>query len=73
MKNSFQKVYNSRMTSHTDSIHILMSEGYCCTICINRGGGTGPADPAAAGPIIYSDITTENKELSQEYFSIECS
>ena len=34
MKNSFQKVYNSRITSHTDSIHILMSEGYCCTICI---------------------------------------
>ena len=23
----------------------------------NRGGGTGLADPAAAGPIIYSEIT----------------
>ena len=26
-------------------------------VVANRGGGTGPADPAAAGPIIYSDIT----------------
>ena len=25
-----------------------------------RGGGTGPADPAAAGPIIYSEITTKD-------------
>ena len=26
----------------------------------DRGGGTGPADPAAAGPIIYSEITTKD-------------
>ena len=26
----------------------------------NRGGGTGPADPAAAGPIIYGEITTKD-------------
>ena len=25
-----------------------------------RGGGTGPADPAAAGPIIYSELTTKD-------------
>ena len=25
-----------------------------------RGGGTGPADPAAAGPIIYSEVTTKD-------------
>ena len=25
-----------------------------------RGGGTGPADPAAAGPIIYSEIITKD-------------
>ena len=33
-----------------------------------RGGGTGPADPAAAGPIIYSDITTkdESHNLTEE-------
>ena len=39
----------------------------------HRGGGTGPADPAAAGPIIYSKITRSDKELSQEYFLIKCS
>ena len=25
-----------------------------------RGGGTGTADPAAAGPIIYGEITTKD-------------
>ena len=29
-------------------------------VCTYRGGGTGPADPAAAGPIIYSEITTKD-------------
>ena len=26
----------------------------------DRGGGTSPADPAAAGPIIYGEITTKD-------------
>ena len=31
-------------------------------LCVSysRGGGTGPADPAAAGPIIYGEITTKD-------------
>ena len=33
----------------------------CTTLTIYaRGGGTGPADPAAARPIIYSEITTKD-------------
>ena len=32
----------------------------------NRGGGTGPADPAAAGPIIYGEITTKDDLATNE-------
>ena len=36
---------------------------------IHRGGGTGPADPAAAGPIIYSEIT-RTKNYHKNIFNL---
>ena len=36
----------------------LSTPGRNHSLCLNRGGGTGPADPAAAGPIIAAEGCT---------------
>ena len=33
---------------------------------LHRGGGTGSADPVAAGPIIYSETDHRNKDNSTD-------
>ena len=45
---------NSYTTMKLINKAVLNLKQYCMR---SRGGGTGPADPAAAGPIIYSEIT----------------
>ena len=45
------KVLN--MTDHVIYVAIIYRYSYKSQF---RGGGTGPADPAAAGPKIYSEI-----------------
>ena len=43
-----------------NSMHDVVMGWHLPNYALYRGGGTGPADPAAAGPIIYSEITTKD-------------
>ena len=45
--------------------HILVTVAFCITVA-SRGGGTGAADLATAGPIIYGETDhTEEQKLSK--------
>ena len=55
----------AEVTNQLDTFCMLYQSSLCSCF---RGRGIGLADPAAAGPIIYSEITTkdEHHNLTEE-------